>query len=346
MLKKRFIETLTEYELIDKGDHIVIGLSGGPDSVCLFDLLLNVADEMELTIHPVHVNHKFRPGAAEEDQAYVEELCRSRGLECKSFVVDCNALAAETGMTSEEAGRKARYDAFYDTAMEILEEDGTVSVKIAVAQNANDQAETILFRLLRGTGTDGLAGIAYKRYERGICVIRPLLDFYRDEIEAYCEEKGLEPVTDHTNNEAIYARNRIRLDLLPYLESKYNENIQETLVRLGHIAAADKDYIWQQTQMAYEHMIIDDEEDASADSGDEGILEIVLDRAALAELHPAIRHRVVLKAFAEVGLEQDITAERLEAADKIIGKKQGPKMVEFPHGYQLKVAAGKVRVGK
>ena len=346
MLKKRFIETLTEYELIDKGDHIVIGLSGGPDSVCLFDLLLNVADEMELTIHPVHVNHKFRPGAAEEDQAYVEELCRSRGLECKSFVVDCNALAAETGMTSEEAGRKARYDAFYDTAMEILEEDGTVSVKIAVAQNANDQAETILFRLLRGTGTDGLAGIAYKRYERGICVIRPLLDFYRDEIEAYCEEKGLGPVTDHTNNEAIYARNRIRLDLLPYLESKYNENIQETLVRLGHIAAADKDYIWQQTQMAYEHMIIDDEEDASADSGDEGILEIVLDRAALAELHPAIRHRVVLKAFAEVGLEQDITAERLEAADKIIGKKQGPKMVEFPHGYQLKVAAGKVRVGK
>jgi len=337
MLKKRFIETLTEYELIDKGDHIVIGLSGGPDSGCLFDLLLNVADEMELTIHPVHVNHKFRPGAAEEDQAYVEELCRSRGLECKSFVVDCNALAAETGMTSEEAGRKARYDAFYDTAMEILEEDGTVSVKIAVAQNANDQAETILFRLLRGTGTDGLAGIAYKRYERGICVIRPLLDFYRDEIEAYCEEKGLEPVTDHTNNEAIYARNRIRLELLPYLESKYNENIQETLVRLGHIAAADKDYIWQQTQMAYEHMIIEDDSYAQ---------EIVLDRAALAELHPAIRHRVVLKAFAEVGLEQDITAERLEAADKIIGKKQGPKMVEFPHGYQLKVAAGKVRVGK
>lgn len=360
MLKKKFIETITEYELIDKGDHIVIGLSGGPDSVCLFDLLLDIAGEMDLTIHPVHVNHKFRPGAAEEDQAYVEGLCKSRGLECKSFTVDCNSLAAETGMTSEEAGRKARYDAFYDTAMEILDDDGTASVKIAVAQNANDQAETILFRLLRGTGTDGLAGIAYKRYERGICVIRPLLDIYRDEIEAYCEERGLEPVTDHTNNEAIYARNRIRLELLPYLESKYNENMQETLVRLGHIAAADKDYIWQQTQMAYEHMIIEDEADAEATG--QGVIgagsdseataaemnaqEIVLDRAALAELHPAIRHRVVLKAFAEVGLEQDITAERLEAADKIIGKKQGPKVVEFPHGYQLKVAAGKVSVSK
>lgn len=343
MLRKKFMETIAAYELIEKGDHIVIGLSGGPDSVCLFDLLLDAADELDLTIHPVHVNHKFRPGAAEEDQAYVESLCRSRGLECKSFTVDCNALAAATGMTSEEAGRKARYDAFYDTAMEILDADGTASVKIAVAQNANDQAETILFRLLRGTGTDGLAGIAYKRYERGICVIRPLLDVYRDEIEAYCEEKGLDPVTDHTNNEAIYARNRIRLELLPYLESKYNENIQETLVRLGHIAAADKDYIWQQTQMAYEHMLIED--DASA-SGGAGVREVVLDRAALAELHPAIRHRVVLKAFAEAGLEQDITAERLEAADKIIGRKQGPKMVEFPHGYQLKVAAGRVRISK
>ena len=352
MLRKKFMETIAAYELIEKGDHIVIGLSGGPDSVCLFDLLLDAADELDLTIHPVHVNHKFRPGAAEEDQAYVESLCRSRGLECKSFTVDCNALAAATGMTSEEAGRKARYDAFYDTAMEILDADGTASVKIAVAQNANDQAETILFRLLRGTGTDGLAGIAYKRYERGICVIRPLLDIYRDEIEAYCEEKGLEPVTDHTNNEAIYARNRIRLELLPYLESKYNENIQETLVRLGHIAAADKDYIWQQTQMAYEHMLIEDDAEASSDeggasaSGGAGVREVVLDRAALAELHPAIRHRVVLKAFAEAGLEQDITAERLEAADKIICKKQGPKMVEFPHGYQLKVAAGRVRISK
>ncbi len=345
MLRKKFIETITAYELVEKGDHIVIGLSGGPDSVCLFDLFLDVAGELDLTIHPVHVNHKFRPGAAEEDQAYVESLCRSRGLECKSFTVDCNALAAATGMTSEEAGRKARYDAFYDTAMEILDVDGTASVKIAVAQNANDQAETILFRLLRGTGTDGLSGIAYKRYERGICVIRPLLDIYRNEIEAYCEEKRMDPVTDHTNNEAIYARNRIRLELLPYLESKYNENIQETLVRLGRIAAADKDYIWQQTQMAYEHMIIEDEADASVDP-DAAAHEIVLDRAALAELHPAVRHRVILKAFAEVGLEQDITAERLEAADKIIGRKQGPKVVEFPRGYRLKVAAGRVRISK
>ncbi|MDO4869996.1 MAG: tRNA lysidine(34) synthetase TilS [Bacillota bacterium] len=331
MLRKKFRETIVANDLIHKGDHIVIGLSGGPDSVCMFSLLLELKDELQLTIHPVHVNHKFRPGDAERDQAYVESLCVSNGLTCKSSVVDCSALAGELGMTSEEAGRKARYDAFYEAAMEILASDEDASVKIAVAQNANDQAETILFRILRGTGIDGLAGIAYKRYERGICVIRPLLDIYRDEIEAYCEEKALDPVIDHTNNEAIYARNRIRLELLPYLESKYNENMKETLVRLGKIAAADKDYIWQQARAAYESARLPDP-------------DIVMDRAALADMHPAIRHRVVIRAFAEAGLEQDITAERLQAADKIICRKQGPKVVEFPHGYRLEVAAGKVRI--
>ena len=349
MLEKKFLETISSYDLIEKGDHIVIGLSGGPDSVCMFHLLMGIAGQMDLDLHPVHVNHKFRPGDAERDQEYVESLCARNGLQCKSFEIDCNAMADELGMTSEEAGRKARYDAFYETAMEILENDPAASVKIAVAQNANDQAETILFRLLRGTGTDGLAGIAYKRYERGICVIRPILDMYRDEIETYCESNGLDPVTDHTNNEAIYARNKIRLELLPYLEKEYNENMKENLVRLGRIAAADKDYIWQQTQMAYEHVLVEESDDDRAKAkapADITAREVVLDRAGLAGLHPAIGHRVVLKAFAEVGLDHDITAERLEAADKIIGVKQGPKVVEFPHGYKLKVAAGKVRIFK
>ena len=340
MLKRKFLKTVYDHQLIESGDHIVIGLSGGPDSVCLFSLLLEVAESMDLTIHPVHVNHKFRPGAAELDQAYVEDLCRRKGLECKSFVVDCNELAKETGMTSEEAGRKARYDAFHETAMEIRKKDPGASVKIAVAQNANDQAETILFRLLRGTGTDGLSGIAYKRYEREILVIRPVLDIYREEIEAYCEAKALKPVTDHTNQEAIYARNKIRLELLPYLERGYNENIKESLVRLGRIAAADKDYLWTQTQEAYEKLLVERTVETTGEAGP----SVVLDRAGLAALHPAIGHRVVLKAFAEVGLDHDITAERLDAADKIIGVKQGPKVVEFPHGHKLKVAAGKVHI--
>ena len=386
-------QTIRAHDLIHKGDHIVLGLSGGPDSVCLFHVLLRIAEEFDLTIHPVHINHQFRPGAAERDQAYVEELCAKAGasapagagaprvLPCSSFVVDCNALAKELGMTSEEAGRKARYDAFVQVAEETAgqgtagtekaagrETAGTEqagssgAIRIAVAQNANDQAETILHRILRGTGTDGLSGIAYQRMERGIPVVRPLLDVPREEIEAYCEENGLEPVIDHTNLEPVYTRNRIRLELLPVL-AEYNENIIGTLARLGRIAAADKECLWQQVDAAYAQLRIEDADGAvtegvgsietegtgnavmkgagnAAGGADPGL--VVLDRAGLASQPEAIRHRVITRAFAEIGLESDISEERLRAADAIIMKKQAPKTVQFPRGYSLTVKQGKV----
>ena len=174
-MKNKILKTITEHNLITEGMHIVLGLSGGPDSVCLFSVLCSMAKEMNLTIHPVHINHKFRPGAAEEDQAYVEELCRSKGVSCRSFVYDCPIIAKEQKLTPEEAGRNARYEAFFKVAAEIRSK-GVPSEKIAVAvaQNANDQCETILFRIMRGTGTDGLSGIAYKRMaEDGTAAIRP-----------------------------------------------------------------------------------------------------------------------------------------------------------------------------
>ncbi len=350
-VKRTVRETVEKHHLIEEGDQIVMGLSGGPDSVCLFHVLLQMSKEKKLTIHPVHLNHMFRPGDAEKDQEYVQNLCRDfaaggeyRGFaqECRTFVIDCNALAEKTGRTSEEAGRMARYDAFCEVAEELAEKGAARDkIKIAVAQNANDQAETILFRLLRGTGTDGLAGIAYEREERGFRVIRPLLDVYRKDIEAYCEDAGLNPVIDHTNNQAIYARNKIRLELLPCLEREYNENIIEGLVRLGNIAADDKEYLWNEAAIAYERIRTEDRID-SRETG----REITLDREGLAVLHRAIRHRVLMMAFNEAGLTQDVTAERLEAANRIILVKQAPKTVEFPHGYLLTVAKGKVIISR
>lgn len=343
MLTEKVKETIKKYDLIKEDQHIVIGLSGGPDSVCLFHVLLKIGRQMNLTLHPVHVNHKLREGYAERDQAYVENLCRQNGLKCRSFVVDCNELARKMKMTSEEAGRKARYDAFCRTAEEIsltvtekddqglTLEEARKKVVIAVAQNANDQAETILFRLLRGTGTDGLSGIAYERQERGFKVVRPILDIYRSDIEAYCRENELDPVRDHTNEEAIYTRNKIRLELMPLLEERYNENMKGSLLRLGRIAAADKDYIWKQTDKLYSEL-------AQRLDGC-----VVMDRKLLSDTHVAIRHRLMLRAFADIGLDQDISEERLCAADSIIHKKQAPKKVQFPHHYCVEVARGKVR---
>lgn len=387
MLKaeKRIRETIRQHSLIEKGDHIVVGLSGGPDSVCLFHVLLKLREELGLTIHPVHVNHQFRPGAAEADQAYVVNLCSRFGLETRVFTVDCTALAKELGMTSEEAGRKARYDAFCKVADEAeaaicghgecgssaaggstavgICHTSTGRVKIAVAHNANDQAETVLFRILRGTGMDGLAGMAYAREERRgdntgqagdmpeqlggtYRIVRPLLDVWREEIEEYCEANGLDPVTDHTNNEAIYTRNKIRLDLIPCIEENYNGNFREGLVRMAKIAAADKEYFWEETERAYARLRIRNVAKASAAeaSSDAPATVVILDWRGLADCHEALRHRVVMKAFGEIGLEQDITAERLAAADKIILGRVGGKKVEFPHGHSLSVGKGVVEI--
>ena len=338
-------DTIERHHLIRSDEHIVLGLSGGPDSVCLFHILLQLRDELGIHIHPVHVNHGLRPVAADQDQRYVEELCRSCGISCRVIAADCSALARELHLTDEEAGRKLRYDAFYEAALEILSElagehagrlqDLTSHVKIAVAHNADDQAETILFRILRGTGTDGLAGMAYEREERGFSVIRPILDLPREDIEEYCRENDLKPVEDHTNRQSVYARNKIRLQLLPLLEKEYNENIKACLLRMGGIAAADSEYLGACADEAYQQAL----QERSADV-------IVLDRAKLAGFHDAIRHRIVLNCFDELGLDSDITAERIAAADRIIAKKQAPKTVEMPRGYRLKVAAGKVYICK
>ena len=213
MVKKQILRTIEEHNLCKHGAHIVLGLSGGPDSVCLFDVLCQEAEAQNWSIYPVHINHKFRPGAAEADQAYVEDLCEKRGWPCVSYVYDCNQMAEAEKMTSEEAGRKARYEAFGQRAKALIG-DGVSkeAIVIAVAQNADDQAETILFRMLRGAGTDGLAGIGYSRMdEEGFPIIRPLLDCRKKDIVAYCDQQELMPRIDHTNLEPIYTRNKIRL---------------------------------------------------------------------------------------------------------------------------------------
>lgn len=300
-----------------------MGLSGGPDSLCLFFVLKELSSEMDFHLHVVHVNHGFRPGAAEEDQAYVEKICKKENVTCRTFIYDCNALAEKFGISIEEAGRRVRYEAFYQTAVELPVQKE--NVKIAVAQNADDQAETVLFRLLRGTGTDGLAGIDYCRMEKDISVIRPLLDVWRRDIEEYCRQKDLLPRIDKTNLQLIYTRNQIRLGLLPYLKENFNPNIMETLTRLSATAREDKEFLWEQAEKTYESL---------------KIAEGILPQDELRALPKAIRHRVMMRALAIKGLTQDVSRSHLEAADRVLGSES--KVVEFPAGYRMIVRYGEV----
>ena len=338
MLEKKILNTIRDKKLIEKGEHIVVGLSGGPDSVCLFDVLEELAYKEGWHIHVVHVNHKFRPGAAEEDQAFVEKMCRDSGVDCRVYEYDCSAMAEEQGISSEEAGRAARYEAFSIRAKELaLEYDVSMkNIKIAVAHNYNDQAETVFIRIIRGTGTDGLAGMDYIRENGdGSYTIRPLLDIKRDEIEAHCRERGLEPRTDQTNLETVYTRNKVRLQLMPYIKENFGVDVTDSLNRIARIATEDSRYLKSAAEAAMEDITVSEEED-----------KIELDLKALRMLDPAIMFRVIMKALKDTGLVQDMTSAHFAAAEDLILSGQPSKHLDLPEGYFVKTGYDTVVIGK
>ena len=348
-LRRKVLRTIEEHGLIKPGDKVVLGFSGGPDSLALFHVLYSLNREyletggkkgIALELCPVHINHKFRPGAAEEDQKFSEEFSESLGLKCSSFVIDCNKLAAELKIGSEEAGRKARYDSFRqvasDISAELPEAERLSGVKIAVAQNADDRAETMLFRILRGTGTDGLAGIPYKRKdEAGFDIIRPLMDVTREEIEAYCEKEGLVPRRDHTNEEAIYTRNKIRLELIPYLRENFNPSIVGALNRLADSASSDREYLYGRAAEAYEAVKKIEDREAQGEAYNPSH-QVILNIRELGKLEKAIRYRVYSMALYDVGMKENITTKFLEAIDKIrLSQNHARAYTELTGGYRV-----------
>lgn len=326
MVRKQVLETIKKHRLIENNEHIVIGLSGGPDSVCLFHILNSLAEEMHLTLHPVHINHKFRPGAAEEDQHYAEKLAESWGWKCKTYIYRCEEIAKELKIGSEEAGRMVRYDSFAETAENLVESGiPREKIKIAVAQNADDQAETIMFRILRGTGIDGISGISYMRTDsKNNLIIRPILDVFKADIIKYCEENELEPRIDHTNKEAFYTRNKIRLNLLPQIEREFNSNIKETLIRMGKSASADSEYLWDKALEEYSAVLIE-----------ESKTHILLRGEKLRRLPDAVKTRVISKAFSKIGLDEDVGYVHFEKSIEILFNDKPSARMDLPKGFYI-----------
>jgi tRNA(Ile)-lysidine synthase len=336
-IEEDFRATLQRHALIKKGDHVVIGLSGGPDSVCLFHLLLSIAESKQLILHPVHINHGFRPGAADEDQAYVEELTASHGISCRSFTYDCNRIAREEKISGEEAGRRVRYDSFALVADEI-EQSGVAKtqIKIAVAHHLNDQVETVLFRLLRGTGPDGLAGMEYSRDNgAGISIIRPLLDVKREDIEDYCQIHDLKPCIDLSNNQPLYTRNKIRLELIPYIKDHYNSNFEEAILRLCKIAGDDRSYLGKIADLAFAELLRNTEP-----------FRCALDAAGLRELDPSIRSRVLFKALESIGLPSGVGYVHMEQAEDLLEEGKTSSQMNFPGGVVMEITYDTVELYK
>lgn len=231
-------ETIKKYNMLEYGDCVVVGLSGGPDSMCLLHILMELRKTWGLKIFAAHLNHQFRGKEADEDALYVKKKCEEWGIDVFVQVFNVPAFAKEKGLSSEEAGREIRYKLFYEVAEKVR------ANKIAIAHNMNDNAETVLMNLFRGSGIEGLKGIEAKRGQ----IIRPLINVRRNEIEAYCREKDLSPRIDKTNLQPIYGRNKIRLELIPYIEKNFNSNIMSTLQRLSDIVTIENDFLNEEAE--------------------------------------------------------------------------------------------------
>lgn len=311
-LKLKIKKAIVEYELIKEGSNVVIGLSGGPDSVCLLSILSELQKPLHFKLFAFHVNHGIRGAEADADEEYSKNLCESLKVPFTSIKVDVPGMASKQNKTEEEMGRIARHTQLRKFADEIGADT------IALAHNKNDQAETVLMRILRGTGVHGLCGMEYKRPDG---IIRPLLGTTKAEIEEYCKAKNLKPRIDKTNNELDYTRNKIRLELLPMLEDEFNPAILDALVRLSESAKDDDSAL---NLLADEHMTNSVKQ--------------------LSKMDDALFARVVYKLFKDEGLTEDISSVHINALRKAVLKNVGGKVIEFPNKYRAEISEGKVKI--
>lgn len=321
MLEK-VLETIKKHNLIEEGDRILLGLSGGPDSVCLFHLFLEISTIFNIRFEAIHINHLLRADESFEDEKYVENLCRSFEINLKIVRVDVNMEAQHLKMSIEEAAREIRYREF---AKFSNERDLN---KIATAHNKNDQAETILMRIIRGTGTDGLSGIKYIRGN----IIRPLLDINKEFIVKYCDEKELKPRIDSSNLKSEYTRNKIRNVLIPFIDNEYSGSIVNSLGRLSDVAAKDADFINRETLRTFENM---------NKINNNGLCKV--SQSELINFHPSILSRLIIKIINDIGGNlKRVEAKHIENTIEFIKKSKTSDEIHLPAGVKISRSYDKI----
>ena len=281
-------EDIEENNLLNPDSKIVVGVSGGADSVCLLKVLLELKQEYNLDLFVVHVNHGIRGLEANKDQDYVMEICRDWEIKAKAYFVNIRKLSRKLRISEEEAGRDARYKIF-NKVLKNLSFD-----YIAVAHNREDRAETVMLNIIRGAGLDGLCGMPIKQGR----IIRPLFNSSRTEIEAYLESSKISYCIDSTNLSNDYSRNRIRNMLFPKIKEWFNVDPTNQLLRLSDLANPERDYLAKEANKYYNVALI--KEVLSGTDND----EIILSTQYLDSLSIAIIKRIIRLAWERINSDR------------------------------------------
>ena len=328
MLEQKVYDFITKYQLIENGDRVVLGVSGGPDSIAMFNILSKIRQKglLDFEIFVAHVNHGLRENA-KLDEAFVEDFCKKMKVRCFVKQAHVAEIAKREKRGLEETGRKERYD-FFD---EIQQKVG--ANKIAIAHNQNDQAETILMNILRGTGTKGLIGIEKKNGK----YIRPLLGIQRFEIEAYLKEENIEARQDESNNDNAFTRNKMRNVVLPYLEKEFNPSIVGALERLSELAKEQEEFLEKQTSQVYSEICISEDKKS----------EIILNIREFNKQEKLLQKRIILYAIKKLfGSTKGIEKVHIEDVIKLCNNNIGNKYMKPNKHVKIGLQDKKLKITK
>ena len=315
------LKTIQKYNLIKAKDKIVLGVSGGPDSLFMLDILNKLKKDLDIDLVVAHINHKIRDEADEEEE-FVKTFCEKIGIEFYSKRIEVEKYANNNKIGLEEAGRKVRYEFFEEIC------NNTGANKIAVAHNKNDKVETMIMHILRGSGISGLQGIQPKSNK----IIRPIIEIDRKEIEKYCEEEKLDPRIDKSNQDNIYTRNKIRNIVIPYINQEFNPNFIETMTRLSEVITEENAFLNKLTETEYKKILIQKIEN-----------QIVLDLKKFNELDNIIKKRIILYTVSNLrGGSQGIEKVHIEDIVKLCQKNVGNKFLIPNKGLKVLVKDKKI----
>lgn len=308
-MRDKVLNTINKYNLINDGDRVILGVSGGPDSIAMLNILNDIKNDknlhMNFDIIVAHVNHMIREEAI-DDQRFVENFCKKIGVSFYAKSIDVQKIANNKKIGTEEAGRNARYE-FFD---EILEKEN--ANKIAIAHNKNDKIETIIMNMLRGSGIAGLKGIEPIKNNK---YIRPLIECERFEIEEYCAKNGIEPRIDKTNFENVYTRNKVRNIVIPFIKQEFNPNIIQTMDRLSDLVKEEDEYLEKLVETKYNDYV---------EQEDKG--QIIMNLKDFNKEEKVIKSRLLLYTISRLlgttkGIEKIHIEDIIKLCEKNIGNK-------------------------
>jgi len=323
------LNTIKRYDMFESGDSVVVGVSGGPDSVCLLRILDDLSARLSIRLVVACLDHSTRDGESQRDADFVQRLADGMQLECHVNKVDVAALKP-AGVSFEVAARDFRYEFLESVAKT------TRSAKVAVGHTANDQAETVLMRLLSGTGLRGLAGIRPVRPLGDVILVRPLIDVKRSEIMDYLKSHNVSFRIDETNFDPGYLRNKLRLELIPTLEKEYNRNVVEALSRAASVLQEEESYLSERARETAAQVV-------QFETGD----RLEMSRPAYGASSPVLRRRLIIDVTRRLSDKiPRLTLASIQSADALCVEGRTGSRVLICDDVELSVERDRVIVRK